>query len=132
MIDTGQLMWEFLTVEGTGLYTLCGTRVWSPHLPGNFTNTAAAVTYHQEAETQSGQNTGVITTGFVFKCYGGDKKPSAARTVYRALHDRLNMGYASVTEGAIILAIQTTALQMPPDPDTGWPAFVAKYEVTVE
>ena len=131
MIDTTQVIYEWLTTSGTGLYTLCATRIWWVAAPPAFDNSADAIIYHPEAEPTH-PIAAVHTPTFVFKCYGGAATFASARTVYRALYDRLHNEQGAKTAGAIMMAHQLTAQALPPDPDTGWPAWMARYEIVLQ
>ena len=131
MKDTSKIVYEWLAASGTGLYTLCGTRVYTPMLPPAFHNTQAGIVYsvdseftHPTAEVHS-----LICT---FKCYGGSASFTTARSVYFALHDRLHGAAGATTTGAIMMAFQLSAQALPPDPDEGWPAHMARFAITIQ
>jgi len=120
-------------VSGTGLYTLCADRIWCPQAKAGWTNTAAAIVFHPSSEVPRIGATDVIRSTFVFKCYGGSDRFTDARAVYRALADRLHdVSTQTATEGNIIIAKQVTANQLPADPDTGYPAHMAIFQITME
>ena len=130
MIDTVQVIREWLEVSGTGLYALCGTRLHCPMLPPEYKNEAAAIMFHPEIETSHITATDVHQTIFVFRCFGGSSSYTTARSVYRALHDRLHgIANEATASGTIIQAELITAFQGGADPDTGWPSHVAKFWV---
>ncbi len=133
MIDVPQLIFEFLTTTGTGLYTLVGTRVWCPLAKAEWKNETAAIVYHPAIESNHGAATEVITGSYVFKCYGGTKQYTNARAVYRALNDRLHgVALETKTEGSIIWAEQVVSAQLPPEPGTAYPAHMATYKIITQ
>ena len=135
MIDVPQLIFEFLTTSGTGLFTLVGNRVWCPLVDANsgWKNETAAIVYHPATESNHGAATAVITGNYVFKCYGGTKQYTNARAVYRALNDRLHgVANEAKTEGSIIWAEQVVSAQLPPEPGTSYPAHMATYKIIAQ
>ena len=127
MIDTVAKVKAYLIADtGSTLYGLTGTRIWSPIAQDNFTNTAAAIVYHVASEKPHASGS-TYTTQVTFKCYGGSNSFTTARTVYRALYDRLHA--KGSYSNSILRAWQVTASQSLLDPDTGWPYVLATYQV---
>lgn len=130
MIDTPTVLREYLITSGTGLYTLCGTRIWTPEIANDFTNSQPCIVFHQATE-RTNVEAPIATTLFVFKCYGGSTSYATARSVAYALYDRLHNGGGKTTSGKIVKAHLVTGMQVYADPDTKWPTATATYEVTI-
>lgn len=131
MINPTQIIWEHLTGTGTSLYTLVGTRVWSPAAPVSWRNDSAAIIF--EIITSDWHTT--ANDAFVrvmFSCYGGNDTYSAADAVYRALFDRLHgvIG-ARTASGQISFARLTDGSPGEREPETEWKYARAMYEMRV-
>lgn len=131
-----RIIWEFLTATGTGLYTLCGTRVWHSGYPqrgsgsGQWADgTTGIVFFVVGTETPPNGQTETVT--IEFRCHGADRTHSAAQAVARALFDRLQASGGTVTTGYIHRAFRTGQQDLI-DPDTGWPFTLARYNITLE
>lgn len=132
MTNTAQILYEYLTATGTGLYTLCATRVYLNQLPKGFDNTQAGIVFSEQAErpTMSGSKHGMA---YEFRCYGGGRSQIKPLTVFRALWDRLHGARSQATvTGTIDSAVLETASPYPDDPVTGWPAHFARFLVTFD
>jgi hypothetical protein len=130
MLDTSDVIYEDLTATGTTLYDLVKTRVWWLESDEGWENDSAAIVYHESSETTHDNATDVITSTFVFLCYGGSDDPADAKEVYRALCDRLNGARArAATSGHTLTANLITGSPYP-DPDKGWPCWQCSFEVT--
>lgn len=137
MTDSVQVVWEYLTVEGTALNALVGTRVWSPESPPTWKNATAAIVYEMlDEEKRSTPKNSVL---MAFRCYGGkrpdesDYSHGAARAVYLALHDRLNAADGTVTaSGTIMVCTQQTGAQSYGEEETEWPVVEAQYRFEIE
>jgi len=135
MVSTSDVMREWLIVSGTSLYTLCGTRIWCPTKPPSETwsNTSAAIIFRPRSEKAHFTATPMIETMFDFFCYGGNSTYGSTETVYQALFDRLHGQTGAVaTSGTIVTATQISAQQGPPEPDTGWPVYIAVYHTFIQ
>lgn len=128
LVDSSQVIYEFLTVSGNAFSTAVGTRVWRDVHPASFMNTQKAVVFmvQEEVERNCDDQIAEITA----KCFGGSNKPSDARATARLLFGRLDSVRGRVTTGEITLA-KCLLFDMGPfvDPDTGWPIHLSKYEV---
>lgn len=133
MTDTAQVLQEYLLASGNTLLTyLGGNYVSTPVAKKGWSNTHRQIIFHPETETTHITRADNATT-FVFKCYGGTALFSDARAVYRQLVDYLhNARGQAVASGRIKLARLVTAFQGPPEPDTGWPVMVAKFDIATE
>ena len=132
MIDTDQLLYEYLTTSGTTLYESIADRAWCPDAKAGFRNDKKAIVYHLSGETTHGVATDSHTSYFVFKCYGGSNEYTDAKAVYRLLHDRLHGAHVQeVTEGNILTGEQITGGKYT-DPDTGWPCYQVTYKIKTE
>lgn len=131
MNDPIQILYEFLTVPGTGLCNLVGDRIWCPISPPGFDNTAAALIYHPDGETPEAPSN-VMANSIVFKCYGGLATFTSSREVASALYDRLHRARAQTATGEIMMARCKNMYQGGADPDTGWPFHVAIYEIVTQ
>ena len=137
MTDSVQVIWEYLTVSGTGLNALVGMRVWSPEAPATFKNELPAIVYELlDEEVGAEPNSKPI---FKFLCFGGkradgkDFSHGGARAVYRALVDRLRDCHGASTEsGTILVCTLQSAGQDYGQDDTEWPVVECQYRFTIE
>ena len=133
MIDTTQILWDFLAAVGTGLYALVGTRIFGPESEPSLVDGKQKAIVMSVAGEGSHFAANSITTLFRFNCYGGTNDAADAREVYMALYDRLHgIAGEDVASGRINIAEQVTATQGPADPKTGWPMHTALFQVTTE
>ena len=132
MTDSVLVVGEFLQASGTGLYTLCGTRITSPIASGWNPGSDKGIVYHVAAET-SHAAAPQQATQFVFKCYGASSSYTDAREVYRALHDALHAKKnKEVSSGWLVEALLAVAGQNRAEPDTGWPYVLATFGIRTE
>lgn len=131
MTNSKQVIWEFLTTTGTSLYTLVGTRVWSPSAPPSWRNDTAAVIYDvSETAHVSGATQEALLTA---NCYGGTLKHADADQVYRALYDRLqHCGCCQCASGVLISARLISGSVGEKEIETEWPFAAATYAVVVK
>lgn len=133
MADATQIVKEYLTDESGSLRTFLGGNYLStPVAPMGWTNSHKAIIYHEETGTAhiTGATLGAT---FVFKCYGGDDSYTNARAVRDALYDYLhNARGVETASGRLVLAELIVRFQGPPEPETGWPVAMAKYNIVTE
>lgn len=125
MIDTVAKIYDYLTAaDSYGFSAAVSTRVTSPVLPADYASAAAAVTFQivRERTHESGAQHYVQAN---FKCYGVGPTPTAARTVYRLLHDKLHSQVSSANK--IVRASQVTAAQTLTDPGSEVPYVAVTY-----
>lgn len=126
MIDVHTVMYNLLATSGTGLYTLCGTRLYVPHVPTSFVNSQAALEFSRRSGSSQREHE-LLYPSIQFKCYGGSANFSDAEAVYRALCDVLrNLNNRSITGGVILQTQEEVMGQSLIDPDQGWP-FVLSF-----
>lgn len=126
VIDRTQIVYEALTRDGP-LANSIDNRAWSPVAHPSMDGDSPAIVYHQSSGG-SHYSGATNTASFDFKCYGGDNTYASARTVFRLLYDRLQMGGISVPSGSIISASLTTDTQLPPE-DEKYKAHLATFEL---
>lgn len=132
MTDTTAVLQTYLIANGSLRTYLGGEYVSTPVAPKGWDNTHKAIIFHAETEAPHITRADNATT-FVFKCYGGSAEFSDARAVYHQLVDYLHNARGKTTaHGRIKLARCITAFQGPPEPETGWPVMVAKFEIATE
>ena len=131
LADGCEIVREWLATSGTTLYTLCATRISTPVAPNGFSNTQAAIIFHQEAgRGESDPN--VSDDVYVFKCYGGSAQYSDARNVFRKLYDRLHTKSGdTASDGGIVDAYCVAQTMAGPEPDTGWPVHISKFRIRI-
>jgi len=126
--DWKRIFYEFVTVTGTDFYSKVGTRVWEKKPPSSFVNTQAAIVFHSET-SQPEPIRGGLRTIVVVKCYGGDGEPDSPGDVNRRLFKRLDLASGTVASGQLILAKCLDMMDLPNDPDHGWPVEGSRYEI---
>ena len=131
MNDPIQIIYEFLTEEGTPLATLLGGRIWSPVVAAGFKNEDPAIVFHPSEESPEAP-ANVIANSIVFKCYGGAATFQSSRNVATQLYNRLHRARARTGTGEIMLPRSTNMYQGGEDPDTGWPFHVALFEIVTQ
>ena len=131
MRSSANIVFDWLTVGSTGLFTLAASRVWLGKPPENFNNTSRAVVYHPESGASNSSGS-MHNETYVFKCYGGDDDILTAETLYRALWDRLQRAFGTVSAGRLVHAEQVASGQALEDPDQGWPFYLTKFQVMTE
>lgn len=131
MNDPIQIIYEFLSEDGTALATLLEGRLWSPVVAAGFKNEAPAIVFHPSEESPEAP-ANVIANSIVFKCYGGASTFQSSRNVATQLYDRLHGARAQTETGAIMMARCKNMFQGGEDPDTGWPFHVAIYEIVTQ
>lgn len=137
MTDSVRVIWEFLTVEGTDLYSKVATRVWSPEAPATFKNEQAALVFTMlDEERMALPNNSAIVQ---FMCYGGKRQDEKdfshddARAVYRALVDRLSAADGVATaSGTILVCTLQNAGQTYGEDGTEWPVTECQFRFTIE
>lgn len=129
----GQVVFEFLTATGTGLYTLCGVRCWDGKVPENagWSNTQAAMVFSVVSDRLSAS--GNMRLCLVsFRLYGGSGNSDDVEAVYEALRARLGRARRVVVASGRLergaLSRGTLGLR---DPDTEWPYGTAEFEIDV-
>ena len=146
MIDVPDVIREFLINPGTdpamsakiaaaaaALYALVGTRIWHAQLPAGFKNTETALVLNIAGGAGSHPTAAVHYVALNVRCYGGASTYSAARTVYRRLHDRLHKATVQPAGASeIITSIETNSGQQISDPDEGWPMVFTSYDIKVQ
>ena len=132
MIDTSDIIREILIVEDTGLYDLCGDQVWWMYAESGWKNDSAAVVYQEMSELTHPSATEVITSTWLFKCFGGSDDPNDAKAVFRALSDRFNgVRHQTTTSGTILVAnIITSGPYV--DAERGYPCWQAQFRVMAQ
>ena len=136
MIDTSDVVKEWLVVEGTGLHTRVGTHVATPVAPAGFNDTdmsaAAAIVFHPASEQVHPTAVDKNDNIYVFKCYGGSSKYSDARAVFRALVDRLHGVTGGETASGRIERSDLISGQMgPPEPGTTRPVHISQFQIMI-
>ncbi|MCC6490673.1 MAG: hypothetical protein IT364_24520 [Candidatus Hydrogenedentes bacterium] len=131
VIDTFQVMYEYLSESGSDLYDLVGARIWGPKAPKQgWTNDAAAIVFHINERTHP--NGDGIECQMVTKCYGGTALHKDARAVYRALEQKMRACRgAEMYSGRINVAELISAVQDTEEPDTGYPLSIATHRVVI-
>ncbi len=104
MTNAGQIVWEYLTASGTGLYGLVGARVWSPGAPVGWVNSSAALLFEVAAESGEYCARDVVKGAVSISCFGGTDDGADADAVYEALYDRLHGKSGSVASGQLVSA----------------------------
>jgi hypothetical protein len=135
MNDHNAIVATHLKKTGTGLYTLCGARIYPPPgMPRPLDNTAAVSFLQVEAAGDPLTYPTHERTGFEFVSWG--KGPKASRAVARALHDVLDSIEAvdvtvSGSKYRITLARRLGANTEEPDLENPemW-LTVSRYEIT--
>lgn len=130
-VDSVQVVYEALTASGSDLHTLIGSRAYSPVAPhpSVWANANPAIVYRPLAESTNASG-GLEFVEMQFRCYGGTGSYKDARTVYRALRDRLeHVGSRSLASGRIERAFLIWGRQEPLEPETGWPCHTAVYRL---
>jgi len=117
--------WALAT--GTTLYSLVGTRVAKRRMPSSFKNTAKALCIHDET-TSTEFEPEIVWGTYVFKCYGGTDDADDAAEVFRAVHARFHNKAGDITSGGIVRSTFVTGT-LTYEPDTGWPVYIAKFEI---
>ena len=123
-----KIVQAYAAASGTSLHTLVGARVYRDYFGAadTFTNTQAAILVQQSSiSTGINEHTGIYT----FKCYGGTNNPDDAETVFRALHARFSNITGNTTSGGILFS-QFSSGSPSVDPETGWPVFIATFQIT--
>jgi len=128
LVDSTQVIWEFLTATGTSLYTAVSTRVWDREFPASFKNTQKALVFMAQETVERNNDDQICSV--IIKHFGGSNKRSDARSLARLTFERLDSQRGSVASGEITLA-KCLIFDMGPfvDPLTGWPNHLSKYEV---
>jgi hypothetical protein len=111
----------------TLLNTLPGINAWRNRLPVGFKNTSAAVVVKVDAD-QLHQSGATRTAYLQCRIYGGSEHLVDCRNVYDSVVGVLN-NYNSRTISSIG-AIR--GQELPPEPLSGWPGYIARFEVTVK
>jgi len=130
MIDAPQIIWEYLTASGTGLYTLVGARIYSPVAPQEWDNTTAMIVFEVDEQIHSKACMSVVDVDFF--CYGGTENATDAAAVYRALFDRLQNAGGVVSSGKIESARHTGGDPYEREPtESRYPRGVSRFEIIV-
>ncbi len=133
MPDANAVIRECLVATGTMLYTLCGTRVYTPVAPRGWQNTTAAVVF----EINGGESEVYLPVDYVdvqVRCFGGSTDPRDAWGVYQALHDRLhNLREARLTSGTVVRALEEIYGQVLylPEVEPATPFVLTQYQVAI-
>jgi len=133
MADPVDIIFEYGTAEDTGLFTLVGTRFWSPVPPADatFTNKNAAIIYHYDGRVLPFNVRAHNTCNAVFKCYGGGGFDDA-RDVLEALVDRFHGKINQVTaSGTIMWSHLVSANQPQAEPGTNSPVAIASFAILI-
>ena len=108
-----------------------GNNVWLTQLPQGYKNNTPAIVFWFETQKQH-ENSAQIVATVSFRCYGGTALPSDAESIYIALRDRLQGAVEKKSSGTLVSSYEISAQQLPPDPDTGWPVYLAKFQIIAE
>lgn len=132
-VGPAQVIWEWLTASGTGLYTLCGTRAWHAQAAENAawvnTNAALIFTLFGDGGPFNGQYRG---TGLSVRCYGGSGNSDDAEAVYEAVRARMVAAKKrTVASGTIERAEHVGDGVLLKDPDTEYWYMVARFDVDI-
>ena len=130
-VDSTKVVHEALVKTGTDLYTLIGARAFSPvaPVPSVWNNSTPAVIF-RETNISPPACDGAEFIDVQFRCYGGTQSYTDARTVYRALRDRLvSMCGETLTTGRVSRVFVISGRQEPLEPDTGWPCYVVNCRI---
>ena len=130
MVDGFEIVREYLVVTGTSLYTLNGTRVSMPELPQNWKNETSAI-WFDAASGEYEPGAPVAEDIYTFHCYPGTNSLKDARTLARALHDRLHgANYTHESDGSIMTAwnVGGNGLNFR-EPETGYPVAVNQFRI---
>lgn len=118
--------WLLAAPSGTALNTLVGTRVGYLRVASGWTNTTAAVMVRPSAMTTEAAD--VQEDNYAIHCFGGSADPTDAEAVFQAVHARMQGVIGDTATGGIVtsfLASKSTIFE----PDTGYPAVIAIYNV---
>ena len=118
---------EYITVEDTPLYTLVGARVARRKTPSGFENTVKQIVV---IPTSNGSqpNAPVQSGIYSFRCYGGSSNSADAEAVSDALYDRLHGASGTTTTGGIVTSWWAGST-LTEDPNTGWPVWLAQFQI---
>lgn len=129
MVDTAQIIYDYLSASGTNLYDQCGTRIWTPVAPNDWANADPCVIFN-ESSSGAHYSGATIRSLFNFKCYGGSSQYGNEATVFRYLYDRLHATTKTVASGTIVSAQLVSANQLPPEPDTQFHSYQSSFAIT--
>lgn len=131
MSDAVQVIVEFLRAPGNPFADAVGDRVYGYEVPAGFDNTQKAV--RVEPLTEAVEPAEAVMGGrYLFKCMGGDSLVTSARSVAMLLLDRLHGATEAVASGELKYS---RCLSMAPgirDKETGWPCYLATYQILTE
>ena len=111
-------MTDILALITDGLLPWPGVQVWRGRLPAGFKNTApvVVVTLDGDAHADCGATRRASVS---FRVYGGSATASDAGAVYSQLLNKISAANA----GDVLRIGQLNGQELPPEPDTGWPAY---------
>lgn len=119
--------WLLAAPSGTALNTLVGTRVGYLRVASGWTNTTAAVMVRPSAmASEAGAD--VQTDNYAIHCFGGSADPTDAEAVSQAVHARMQGVIGDTATGGIVTSFLASR-SMIFEPDTGYPAVIAIYQV---
>ena len=129
VIDTAQIIYDYLTEIGTDLYEQCATRVWTPVAPNDWANAVPCIIFNEQS-SGAHYSGATVRSLFNFKCYGGSSQYGNEASVFRYLFDRLHGATATVASGGIISSQLVSANQMAPEPDTQFHSYQCSFAIT--
>jgi hypothetical protein len=127
MIDKLEQIRQFMLLPSAFTSLLGGSYVAPDAVPQGFENTHPLVVVTQE--TGDAHVSGATVSDVIqCKCFGGSADTSDARAVFSALYD---MFLLPGNSSAIKQVFYLNDFPMP-DPVTGWPAHIGRFQIVME